>query len=73
MHTYSFYIEDERYSVPTLRFVAARNGREARRLARDELASSDHRLRVEVREDDRFLFRLVQPVTGRQGERRVSS
>lgn len=71
MSTYSFYIEDERYSVPTLLFVSAKDAREARRLARDELARSAQRLMVEVRENDRFLFRLVQPAPGRQGEGRI--
>lgn len=48
-HTYSCFIEDRRYSVPTLRFVQAWDRASIRELAmRELLASEDHRS-VEVR------------------------
>ncbi len=70
MRTYWFLIEDDRYSVPTLQFVTARDEGAARRIAHTRLADSPHHKRVEVLEDDRFLFRLDLASGG--GERRVS-
>ena len=59
MRTYSFYIEDDRYSVPTLLFVTTSDEAGARRVAREELADPHH-LSVEVREDDELVFKLAQ-------------
>ena len=73
MRTYSFYIEDDRYSVPTLLFVPAEDDRGARRLARTELDDSPHYRGIEVREDDRFLFRLVPPIYVGHRDRRLSN
>jgi hypothetical protein len=55
METYTFYIEDDRYSVPTLMFVTTWGEDHARRLALDELAEPHH-IAVEVRIDDEPLF-----------------
>jgi hypothetical protein len=58
MRTYSLYIEDDRYSVPTLQFVTAGDDAEIRRLAEAMLAKPHHQS-VEVREGDVVLFRLA--------------
>lgn len=62
MHTYSLYVEDDRYSVPTLEFVTASDVTAALRVASAKLADSPHHRGVEVREDDRFLIELKAPV-----------
>lgn len=73
MRTYTFFIEDDRYGVPTLLFVTAKDERAARRRARAELADSPHYRGIEVREDDRLLFRLVPPVYVGHRDRRISN
>jgi len=57
--TYSFYIEDDRYSVPTLLFVDAADDASALRMARDKLAEPHH-VAIEVRDGYRILERLVE-------------
>lgn len=58
MRTYALYIEDDRYSVPTLQFVTAAADDEVRRIAKELLAKPHHR-KVEVREGDTVLFQLA--------------
>jgi hypothetical protein len=60
MQTYCLYIEDDRYSVPTLLFIIAADDAEAQRIAAEKL-SEPHHLAVEVREVERELCRLVSP------------
>jgi hypothetical protein len=62
MQTYSLYIEDDRYSVPTLLFVDAADDASALRTAREKLAKPHH-MAIEVREGDR----VVERVTRRPG------
>ena len=63
MRTYTLYIEDDRYSVPTLLFVSASDDASARRIAREKL-SDPHHLAVELREDERVICRLAPAVSG---------
>lgn len=68
MRTFSFFIEDERSSVPTLEFVTVKTLGRARALAAERLASSAHHLSVEVVDGERLLFRLARPEVGNSGE-----
>lgn len=58
MRTFSFYIHDRRYSVPTLHIVTVRDEDRARELAQQRLEDGDHHLVVEVLEGQTELFRL---------------
>jgi len=58
LREYTFHIQDDRYSVPTLEFVVVRDEVRARELAAKRLHASEHHLAVEVFEDDALLFRL---------------
>ena len=55
--TYSCFIRDGRYSVPTLRLIEADDDACARRQALDELAASHHHLAVELRSDTRLVLK----------------
>jgi hypothetical protein len=55
VETYSFYIEDSRYTVPTLLFVTAA-GERMREMAEQKLAESEFHLSVTVWNDDVRLF-----------------
>lgn len=57
VRTFSFYIHDTRYSVPTLKLVQALDEGEARLQAMALLDESAHHNAIEVLEDDRPLFR----------------
>jgi thymidylate synthase ThyX len=57
MRTFSIFIEDRRYSAPTLQFVMAPDEDRARELARRELIASGEHLAIEVQENGRTLFR----------------
>lgn len=50
------YVVDDRYSVPTLRFVDAKDEARARDVAEEILSESAHYLSVEVAQDGRTLF-----------------
>ena len=63
MRTFSFYIHDKRYSVPTLQLVTVRDEARARELARQRLEETDHHLYIEVVEDQTELFRLCREVS----------
>ena len=71
MRDYALYVEDDRYTVPTLLFVTTTDEAAAERLARKKLRDSPHHLSVEVREADRLLFKLTPPSA--DGDRRISS
>jgi len=58
MHDFTFYIEDDRYKVASLRLVAARDTARARALALKCLAESPHHLTVEVCEEGRLLLKV---------------
>jgi hypothetical protein len=57
VQTYALYVDDDRYSVPSLFFVTAEDEAALRRIGRQTLADPHHRS-VEVRDGDRMLFRL---------------
>jgi len=54
--TFSLFVSDARYSVPTLMMVVAENEAQVRRVAHAELLASPNHLAVEVREYDHVLF-----------------
>lgn len=58
LRTFSFYIHDTRYSVPTLQIVTVRDEARARELAQQRLDEGEHHLSVEVVEGQTELFRL---------------
>jgi hypothetical protein len=62
MRDYQFFLNDDRYSVPTLRLVAAEDDTRARRLADLCLRESPHHLAVEVCENGQVVFTVSRPV-----------
>jgi hypothetical protein len=54
---YTLYIEDDRYSVPTIDILTAETDEAARALAAQRLGSSPHYRSVEVWADDRYVWR----------------
>jgi hypothetical protein len=56
MHTFEFFIEDDRYKVPTLELVQVRDADRARQLAAERLRASLHHQSVEVRTGNVRLF-----------------
>lgn len=56
MATFQLFINDDRYSVPTLRFLTAPSGLRACELAERALQESPHHLGVELYRSDRRLF-----------------
>ena len=60
MRTFSFYIHDRRYTVPTLQIVTVRDEARARELAQQRLDEADHHLAVEVVEGQQELFRIAR-------------
>jgi len=65
MQTFEFFIEDDRYAVPTLEFAQVSDADRARELAAERLRASPHHLSVEVRRANERLFLL----TSAQGAR----
>ena len=57
MDVYTLYIEDDRYSVPTIDILSAQSDDEARALVVERLAASPHYQSVEAWVDDRFVCR----------------
>lgn len=55
---FEIFVEDDRYSVPTLKLVSATDEAEALRLAESLLAASEHHLGVELCQDGRRLAGL---------------
>lgn len=60
MHTYTVYIRDARYSVPSLVFVDVPADTVVADLARRKLAESDHYLAVEVLDGETVLFQIAR-------------
>jgi hypothetical protein len=56
MQAFQFYIQDDRYTVPSLLFVEARSPDRARAMAERHLRSSPHFSRIDVYLDDNRLF-----------------
>jgi hypothetical protein len=61
LKTYTFYIHDDRYSVPSLDAVTVRDDARALEVAKDRLAASPHYRLIEVWEDDRFIDKFERP------------
>lgn len=61
---YTIYIEDDRYSVPTIDILSADDDGHARVLAQGRLVSSPHYLSVEAWEDDRVVCVLPKAHSG---------
>ena len=53
MRTFSCFITDDRYSVPTLSFVIAEDERRAEELVRRNIMISPHHIEVEVLDGER--------------------
>jgi hypothetical protein len=58
VQTYTIYVHDRRYSVPTLLAADFAGPDRAREFAAERLASSPHYFAIEVWEDDTQLLRL---------------
>ena len=59
--TFEFYIDDDRYSVPTLQIVTADDDDDARKLAEGLLRNGPHYLSIEVCELTVPLFTVCPP------------
>jgi len=59
MSTFTFYIQDDRYNVPTMDIVIAQSEARARVRAMERLLESTHHLGVEVYEGDRLRFSMT--------------
>jgi hypothetical protein len=55
MNIYTLYIEDDRYTVPTMLIIMADNDTRARDDAVEQLRASPHHLSVEVWDEDRLV------------------
>jgi hypothetical protein len=60
VRTYTVYIRDARYSVPSLLFVDVKADVLVADLARQKLDESAHHLAVEVLDGDTLLFRIAR-------------
>jgi hypothetical protein len=56
MRTFTLFVYDDRYSVPTIDFVVAGDADRARSLAAQRLLASIHHRHVEVSDDGGVLF-----------------
>ena len=72
MRSFEIYVFDDRYSVPTLHFVSAKDEARARDIAERILSESGHHLGVEVSEGGRALF-LVGSCLARQPAQQTSA
>lgn len=60
MSAYEVYVYDDRYSVPTLHFIAADDAASVAETARSILLESPHHRRVEVWRSDERVFAAAQ-------------
>jgi len=58
LKTYTLYVHDGRYAVPSLLTIDARDDDSAREHAQQHLATSSHYRSVEVWDDERLVARL---------------
>jgi hypothetical protein len=73
---FEVYVEDDRYSVPSLYLITAPSEARARAMAEEMWRSSDHHLGVEVRRDGERIFALGTLATdtiGASGAREAPS
>ncbi|HEX4197741.1 MAG TPA: hypothetical protein VHZ26_09880 [Caulobacteraceae bacterium] len=61
LKTYTLYIHDDRYSVPSLDAVTVRDDQRALEVGRNRLTVSPHYRLIEVWEDDRFIDKFARP------------
>lgn len=61
LKTYTLYIHDDRYSVPSLDAVTVRDDERALEIGQSRLMVSPHYRAVEVWEDERFLGKFERP------------
>lgn len=59
MATFTFYIRDDRYSVPTLAIVTAQNEASARTLAALRLSELIHHTAIDVYEGEELRFSVA--------------
>ena len=59
MTTYTLYVQDGRYAVPTLLTIESRDDESARAHAQRHLDSSDHYRSVEIWDDERKVARIT--------------
>jgi hypothetical protein len=64
MRTFTFFVHDDRYSVPTVDFVMADDADKARALAAQRLLASSHHRNVEVSENGGVLFNVLRTADG---------
>jgi hypothetical protein len=62
LKTYTLYIHDDRYSVPSLDAVTVRDDERAREIGQNRLVVSPHYHLVEVWEDDRFIDKFARAI-----------
>ena len=62
MASYTLFVHDDRYSVPTFYIVSVADEGRALELADEKLRSSPHYLRVEVFDDDRLVGALDREI-----------
>lgn len=60
MRTFNFFIEDDRYIVPTLAFATTSDQQRALELAKLRLDESPHHLAIDVFEDDKPAAHFVR-------------
>jgi hypothetical protein len=58
MPDYQVYVDDDRYSVPSLYLITADSEARARAMAEELLSGSDHHQGVELRQDGESLYVL---------------
>jgi hypothetical protein len=64
MQAFQFYIEDDRYSVPSFLVVETATASRARELAMGQLQRSPHYSSIAVYSGDNYLFLVGQKVAG---------
>ena len=62
MKDFQVFVRDDRYSVPTLHVITAADNEGALELARLILSESDHHKGVEVRQGEKLLFAIGEPL-----------
>ncbi len=61
MTIYTFYIDDDRYRVPSLLSEALADDAHALKFAHQLFSRSDHYYSIEIWDDDRFVARDTKP------------
>jgi hypothetical protein len=61
LKTYTLYITDDRYSVPSLDAVIVSTDKLAQAIAQERFAVSTHYSAIEIWEDERFVAKIERP------------